>query len=71
MEDKIKDASKKHIVEAYQAQVRESINKILGLELKLTPLKKEYLKNLEENIKIAPYNLGYLELPTPGIKKKK
>lgn len=69
MAEKVKDASKKGIVEAYQSQVRESIDRILSLEDKLSSLKKEYIKGLEENIKRAPYELGYLELVVEKKKK--
>ena len=69
MADKVKDISKKGIVEAYQAQIRESIDRILGLEEKLSTLKKEYIKGLEENINRAPYELGYMELVVNKSKK--
>ena len=67
MKDKIKDASKKYIVEAYQKQVREAIDNMIGIEEKMSTAKKEYVKGLEANIIKAPYDLGYLEVE----KKKK
>lgn len=68
MKDKIKDITKKIIVETYQAGLRESINMICAKEEKLKPAMKEYVKKLEENFNRAPYDLGYLEWPD---KKKK
>lgn len=71
---KIKDESKKYIVDAYQKQVQEGIDHILGLEAKLSTLKKEYVKNLEENIRLAPFILGYMseiEEKSENPKKKK
>lgn len=61
MKGKVKDASKKKLVELYQRQIQEAIAEIKSRETKLSPQKKEYLKTLEENIKRAPYVLGYLE----------
>lgn len=69
MKSKVKDASKKKIVELYQRQIEEAITNIRNQEGKLSSTKKEYIKILEENIKRAPYVLGYLEWPE--TKKKK
>lgn len=69
MKNEIRDVTKKAIVEAYQKQVQEAIDHILGLEVKLSSLKKEYVKGLEENIKMAPYTLGYLKVLEPKKKK--
>ena len=69
MKVKVKDASKKKIVELYQRQIEEAITNIRNQEGKLSSTKKEYIKILEENIKRAPYVLGYLEWPE--TKKKK
>ncbi len=68
---KIKDESKKEIVVAYQIQVQEAIDKINSRECNLSKSIKEYVKNLDENIKNAPYILGYLEWPENALKKKK
>lgn len=68
---KIKDKSKKALVEAYQKQVREAIEEFKLNSIKLTTEKKNYIKVLEDNIKRAPYVLGYLEWPDTGKKKKK
>ena len=67
----IKDESKRIVVELYQHQVQESIDKIKSLNEKLSSSLKEYIKNLEENIIMAPYNLGYLIQPSDKEKKKK
>jgi hypothetical protein len=69
MKDKVKDPSKKQIVEAYQQQIRIAINNILNVEEKLKPSTKAYVNILEENIKLAPFILGYLERPEPKKKK--
>ena len=69
MKVKVKDASKKKIVELYQRQIEEAITNIRNQEGKLSFTEKEYIKILEENIKRAPYVLGYLEWPE--TKKKK
>jgi hypothetical protein len=69
MKSKVKDASKKKIVELYQRQIEEAITNIRNQEGKLSSTKKDYIKVLEENIKRAPYVLGYLEWPE--TKKKK
>lgn len=67
----IKDKSKKPIVEEYQHQVQESIDKIKSLNDRPSSAMKEYLKNLEENVRMAPYILGYLGEPEKKEKKKK
>lgn len=67
---KINDKNKKAVVEAYQKQVREAIENIKANSERLTPARKEYLKVLEDNIKRAPYLLGYLEWPDEKKKKK-
>lgn len=69
MKDKVKDPSKKQVVESYQQQIRIAIDNILNVEGKLKPSTKEYVNILEENIKLAPYVLGYLERPEPKKKK--
>ena len=61
---KIKDKSKKEIVEAVQRQIQVAIDHILATEDKLTASKKEYIKVLEDNIERMPYYLGYLERPS-------
>ena len=68
---KIKDESKKYIVEEYQRQVQESLNKLIVLEARPSNLMKAYIKGLEENIINAPYVLGYLEVSIEKEKKKK
>lgn len=70
MKDKVKDASKKNLVEACQLQVREAINTILAREGKLSQSTKNYIEVLEANIKRMPYVLGYLEWPDDKKKKK-
>lgn len=69
MKDKVKNPSKKQLVEAYQKQIRIAIDNILNVEGKLKPSTKAYVNILEENIKLAPYVLGYLERPEPKKKK--
>ena len=66
---KIKDKARKAIVEAYQQSIREAIESITSKEGKLAASTKAYVKNLEENIKRAPYVLGYLEWPSEKKKK--
>jgi hypothetical protein len=70
MKDKIKDESRKKIVEAYQKSVQEAIIEIKSNDLKLSSKRKDYIQTLEENIKRAPYVLGYLEWPEEKKKKK-
>lgn len=62
MNNKIKNASKKDIVEAYQAMVQHGLDEFIGRLIKPSNDQKHYIKTLEENIKMAPYNLGYLEI---------
>lgn len=66
---KIKDKTKKALVEAYQKQIKEAIVNIKSREGKMRPSTKDYIQTLEENIKRAPYVLGYMEWP--DSKKKK
>lgn len=67
---KIKDKSKKALVEIYQKGVREAIVTIKSKDGKLSPSMKNYVEVLEENIKRAPYVLGYAEWPEEKKKKK-
>ncbi len=69
MNEQIKNASKKDIVEAYQAMVQHGLDEFIGKLIKPSNDQKNYIKSLEENIKMAPYTLGYLEVLI--IKKKK
>lgn len=71
MKDKIKDKSKKAIVEMYQRQVQKAVDEINSRDGKLAQSTKDYLKILEDNINKAPYLLGYLEWPEDKAKKKK
>lgn len=67
---KIKDKRKKLIVEAYQRQIQEAITAIKSRDGKLSSSTKTYIEVLEENIKRAPYVLGYAEWPEEKKKKK-
>jgi len=69
MNEQIKNASKKDIVEAYQAMVQHGLDEFIGKLLKPSNDQKNYIKALEENIKMAPYSMGYLEVLI--TKKKK
>lgn len=69
--DKIKDPSKKAIVEESQRQIRQAIDLILAKDGKLPQSTKDYIEALEGNIKRTPYVLGYLEWPEEKNKKKK
>lgn len=60
---KIKDKTRKPTVDAYQKQVQIAIDKLKSIDGKLSPKLKDYISNLEGNIKRAPYILGYLEWP--------
>ena len=71
MKDKIKNPARKLIVEAYQRQTQEAIDSILARDGKLKPSTKNYIEVLKENIKLAPYVLGYLERSEEKKKKKK
>jgi hypothetical protein len=68
---KIKDKSKKALVEIYQRGIREAIVEIKSRDGKLSSSTKNYIEVLEENIKRAPYVLGYAEWPEEKKKKKK
>jgi hypothetical protein len=68
---KIKDKTKKAIVEEYQRGIREAIENIKGRDGKMSASTKQYILTLEENIKRAPYVLGYAEWPEEKKKKKK
>lgn len=70
MKDKVKNASKKAIVEESQRQIRKAIDDILGRDGKLSQSTKDYIAALEGNILRAPYVLGYLEWPEEKKKKK-
>ena len=67
---KIKDNSKKTLVEIYQRGIREAIVAIKARDGKLSSSTKNYIEVLEENIKRAPYVLGYAEWPEEKKKKK-
>jgi len=69
MKDKIKNASRKGIVEESQRQIRQAIDLILAREGKLAQSTKDYISALEGNILRAPYVLGYLEWPEEKKKK--
>ena len=69
MKDKIKNPLKKAVVEESQRQIRAAIEAILARDEKLKPSTKNYIEVLEENIKRAPYVLGYLEWPEEKKKK--
>ncbi len=68
MKDKVKNKNRKLIVEIYQQGVRRVIDEIKSRDGKMAQTTKNYVLALEENIKRAPYVLGYLEWP--AIKKK-
>lgn len=70
MKDKVKNESRKAIVEESQRQIRKAIDDILGREGKLSQSTKDYIAALEGNILRAPYVLGYLEWPEDKKKKK-
>ena len=57
----IKDNSKKIVVEEYQRMVKDSIETIKRNNHFISKSLKWYIKGLEENIKMAPFKLGYLE----------
>jgi hypothetical protein len=69
MKGKVKDIKKKAIVEEYQRQLRESIDRLLSSEERKTAQRKAYIEALEGNLKRAPYVLGYLEWPDEKKKK--
>lgn len=69
MKEKIKNVSRKSVVEAYQQQIKQAIDVIVSIEGKLSSRKKEYVEILEKNIINAPYVLGYLEWPEVKVKK--
>lgn len=71
MKDKIKNPSRKDVVEAYQQQTRTAIDAILAQDGKLKQSTKDYIAALEGNILRAPYVLGYMEWPEETKKKKK
>lgn len=70
MKEKIKNESKKAIVEAYQKSIQEAIVLIKSRDGKLSSSTKSYIEALEGNIQRAPYVLGYLEWPEEKKKKK-
>lgn len=63
MKDKIKNKNRKALVEIYQRGVQKAIDEINSRDGKLSSQTKNYLLVLEDNIKRAPYLLGYLEWP--------
>lgn len=68
MKEKIKDNTKKVLVEEYQKQVQKAVDEIKSRDGKLSSITKDYMSTLEKNIERAPYVLGYLEI---SIEKKK
>lgn len=70
MKDKIKNQSRKAIVEESQRQIQKAIDDILAREGKLKQSTKDYIAALEGNIKIAPYLFGYLFWPEEKKSKK-
>jgi hypothetical protein len=66
---KIKDKSRKAIVEATQRQIQGAIDHIIATNDKLTASKKDYIQVLEGNILRMPYYLGYLHWEEPKKKK--
>lgn len=69
MKEKIKNKGRKLIVEIYQQQVQKAVDEINSRDGKLSVQTKNYLYVLEQNIKTAPFLLGYLEWP--AVKKEK
>ena len=67
----VKDNSKRAIVEEYQHQVQEAVDKINSLNDKPHLSLRTYIKVLEDNILMAPYLMGYLEKEDEIKKKKK
>ena len=63
MKYKIKDKNKEAIVREYQNQIKLAIEKIISKEEKLSSQTKEYIKNLEGNIRRAPFVLGLVYWP--------
>jgi len=63
MKDKVKNKNRKALVEIYQRGVQKAIDEINSRDGKLSSQTKNYLLVLEDNIKRAPYLLGYLEWP--------
>ena len=69
MKNKVKDKNRKLITEEYQRGVREAIDSIKSRDGKMSTITKQYILVLEENIKRAPYVLGYLEWEVEKKKK--
>lgn len=67
--DKIRDKTKQKLVEVYQQGVRQAITELTSQEGKMSPQRKQYIIALEENIRRAPYLLGYLYWPEDKTKK--
>lgn len=67
--DKIRDKTKQVLVEVYQQGVRQAIEELKNQDGKMSPQKKQYIITLEENIRRAPYLLGYLCWPEDKTKK--
>lgn len=70
MKDKIRNKSKKVVVEIYQRGIRDVIEDLKSRDGKMSPERKRYIQILEENIKRAPYLLGYLHWPEYKNKKQ-
>lgn len=69
MSKKVKDSSKEKTVKAYQNQVSSAIENIKSRDGKLRPTTKDYIKTLEENLKRAPYVIGWLHWPETKNKR--
>ena len=57
----IKDKTKKNTVNEYIRMVQTSINRIETNNEFISPKLLSYINKLKENIKMAPFKLGYLE----------
>lgn len=69
MKDKVRDKNKKALVEEYQRGVKEAIDELKSRDGKMSQERKRYIQVLEDNIKRAPYLLGYLHWPEDKKKK--
>lgn len=61
MKSIIKDKSRKIVVEEYQKMVKDSIERIKRNNHFISKSLEHYIQGLEENIKNAPFKLGYLK----------
>lgn len=61
MNYQLRDASKKKVVELYQAQLQESIDKLKSTDGRLSSEMKSYIKVLEDNLALSPIFLGYMQ----------